>query len=130
MMQEIKNNKKTRPKYSGEFKISVIIDMRTNNLGYSEVVRKYWGYDVNTHDCAKTVKRWEKIYLEKGVIGLMNMKSGRSKKEKNIVQKNDSTNKTKEELLAENQYLRMENEYLKKLNDLVEAEEQENSKKL
>ena len=29
-------------KYSAEFKISVILDMLNNNLGYRETVRKYW----------------------------------------------------------------------------------------
>jgi len=32
-------------KYSPEFKLSVILDMRENNLGYGEVVRKYWNLD-------------------------------------------------------------------------------------
>ena len=30
-------------KYSPEFKISCIIDMRSNHLSYVETVRKYWG---------------------------------------------------------------------------------------
>ena len=29
-------------KYSPEFKLSVIPDMRENDLSYSETVRKYW----------------------------------------------------------------------------------------
>ena len=29
-------------KYSPEFKLSVILDMLQNNLGYGETVRKYW----------------------------------------------------------------------------------------
>ena len=29
-------------KYSAEFKISVIMDMREHHLGYNETVRKYW----------------------------------------------------------------------------------------
>ena len=37
--------------------------------------------------------------------------------------------KVEEDLIAENQRLRMENEYLKKLNALVLAEERENGKK-
>ena len=30
-------------KYSPEFKISCIMDMWSNHLGYGETVRKYWG---------------------------------------------------------------------------------------
>ena len=33
-------------KYSPEFKLSVILDMRNNHLGYGETVRKYWGQPV------------------------------------------------------------------------------------
>ena len=31
-----------KKKYSPEFKIGVILDMRENRLGYRETVRKYW----------------------------------------------------------------------------------------
>ena len=38
-------------KYSAEFKIGVIMDMREHHLGYRETVRKYWnvarGQDLN-----------------------------------------------------------------------------------
>jgi hypothetical protein len=37
-------NKGTKQKkYSTEFKIGVIVDMRENHLSYGETVRKYWG---------------------------------------------------------------------------------------
>ena len=34
-------------KYSPEFKISCIIDMRKNDLSYAETARKYWGASTN-----------------------------------------------------------------------------------
>ena len=37
-------------KYSVEFKISVILDMLNNNLGYRETVRKYWGTKSRTEE--------------------------------------------------------------------------------
>jgi len=53
-------------KYSAEFKIGVIMDMREHHLGYRETARKYWdvsrGPDLNY---TKTVKRWERIYILK-----------------------------------------------------------------
>ena len=56
---------KKQRKYSPEFKISVIIDMREHRLGYRETARKYWnvprGQDLNYMN---TVKRWERIFLE------------------------------------------------------------------
>jgi len=56
----------TQKKYSAEFKISVILDMRENGLGYSDTVRKYWG--ATTHsECSNhrsQLRLWERIYLE------------------------------------------------------------------
>ena len=116
-------------KYSSEFKISVIIDMREHHLGYTETVRKYWDISKGQEDNYKNiVKRWDRIYLEEGVEGLMKERRGKScgnkkgrppKLEKQV----------EEDLIAENQRLRMEIEYLKKLSALVLAEEQKNGKK-
>ena len=60
-------------RYSAEFKIGVIMDMREHHLGYSETVRKYW--DITKRTRAERIKiqlqRWERIYLEEGAEGLM-----------------------------------------------------------
>ena len=123
---------KKQHKYSSEFKICVIMDMREHRLNYSEVVRKYW--DINQgqeHNYQKQVQRWERIYLEEGVEGLMKERRGRACKvsgtNKGRPPKLDR--KVEEDLIAENQRLRMEIEYLKKLSALVLAEEQKNGKK-
>ena len=42
--------KKFNTKYSPEFKIAVIMDMRENHMTYSDTVRKYWGVETKT-DC-------------------------------------------------------------------------------
>ena len=119
-------------RYSTEFKIGVIMDMREHRLNYSEVVRKYW--DINQgqeHNYHKQVQRWERIFLEEGVEGLMKERRGRTCKvsgsNKGRPPKLDK--KVEEDLIAENQRLRMEIEYLKKLSALVLAEEQKNGKK-
>ncbi len=39
----MKEKGRKNKKYSPEFKIAVIMDMRENHLGYREVTRKYWG---------------------------------------------------------------------------------------
>ena len=119
-------------KYSAEFKIGVIMDMREHHLGYRETVRKYWnvsrGQDLNY---INAVKRWERIYLEEGAEGLMKERRGRACSaggtRKGRPPKLDK--KVEEDLIAENQRLRMEIEYLKKLSALVLAEERENGKK-
>ena len=120
-----------KKKYSPEFKIGVILDMREHRLSYRETVRKYWenskGKEPNH---IKKVQRWKRIYLEEGAEGLMQerrekprfftgARRGRPPKlDKNI----------EKDLIEENQHLRMEIEYLKKLSALVLAQEQEQKK--
>ena len=118
--------------YSPEFKISVIMDMREHHLCYSDVVRKYWtipkGKERNYID---VVQRWERIFLEEGADGLMKERRGRACKasgtRKGRPPKFDK--KVEEDLIAENQRLRMEIEYLKKLDALVQKRLQEEKKK-
>ena len=111
-------------KYSPKFKLSVILDMRNNHLGVRETERKY-GIDHNMFS------RWERKYLEEGYEGLMKDNRGKPSltgKKRGRPPKLDK--KVEEDLIAENQRLRMENEYLKKLNALVQERiERENGKK-
>ena len=66
-------------RYSAEFKIGVIMDMREHHLGYRETVRKYWDITRGQEQNYKnTVKRWERIYLEEGAEGLMKERRGRA----------------------------------------------------
>ena len=116
-------------RYSTEFKMSVIMEMREHYLGYCETVRKYWkdskGKETNY---IRQIQRWERIFLEEGVEGLMKERRGKSYgSKKGRPPKLDK--KVEEDLIAENQRLRMEIEYLKKLSALVLAEEQKNGKK-
>ena len=118
-------------RYSAEFKIGVIMDMREHHLNYHETVRKYELGNDQTGGARLMLQRWERIYLEEGAEGLMKEKRGRACSaggtRKGRPPKLDK--KVKEDLIAENQRLRMEIEYLKKLSALVLAEERENGKK-
>ena len=58
-------------KYSPEFKISVILDMREQHLGLREAERKY-----NVQH--SVILKWERIYLEEGAEGLMKERRGRA----------------------------------------------------
>ena len=113
---------KKQKKYSPEFKISVIMDMREHRLGYRETARKYNLVRQSESSAATMVQRWERIYLEEGAEGLMKERRGRasaaSGKRRGRPPKLDK--KVEEDLIAENQRLRMENEYLKKLHALVQ----------
>ena len=120
-------------KHSPEFKLSVIMDMRENHLGIMETERKY---DVKHN----VISKWERIFLEEGAEGLMKERRGRASKvcllytsdaadeQRGTASKVDGIakgrppkldKKIEEDLIAENQRLRMENEYLKKLSALV-----------
>lgn len=111
--------------YSTEFKIAVIMDMRNNHLGYRETARKY-NIAANDSQGKDRLKNWERIYLEEGAEGLMTERRGRKSTGR---PKKKLDKSVEEDLIAENQRLRMELEYLKKLSALVLAEEQEKNKK-
>lgn len=119
-------------KYSPEFKISVILDMREHGLTYSETMRKYFPH--LQLRSTTFLKKWERIYLEEGAEGFMVERRGR--KSKGRPRKKPLPTEVEEDLIAENQRLRerlqyaeAELEYLKKLSALVLAEEERNGKK-
>lgn len=105
------------------------MDMRENHMGYKETMRKYFPHTEDKN--FKFLKQWERIYLEEGAEGLMNERRGRacsaSGTRKGRPPKLDK--KVEEDIIEENQRLRMEIEYLKKLSALVLAEERKNGKK-
>ena len=123
---------KKQRNYSPEFKIRVIMDMRDNHLSYMETVRKYWKINKNDKSKGKGYIRrlhlWERIFLEEGAEGLKKEHRGKASGiNKERPPKLDK--KVEEDLIAENQRLRMEIEYIKKLSALVLADEQKNGKR-
>ena len=104
----------TNRTYTGEFKQTVVENMRKNGLSQSETSRKYL-------IGRSQIQQWERIYLEKGVDGLYAEKRRRSLNSINAKPKNILNKNVEEDLIAENQRLRMENEYLKKLNALIQV---------
>ena len=89
-------NKKSNRKYSPKFKMSVILDMYSNHLGYRETARKY-KLGNNVCQGKELARRWERIYLEKGEAGFYierrggnqivsdTKKRGRPKKQKSTI---------------------------------------------
>ena len=116
-------------KHSAEFKISVILDMREHRLGYRETARKYKLTVTSEASAATMVQRWERIYLEEGAEGLMKERRGKNNINNKRGRPPKLDKKIEEDLIAENQRLRMEIEYLKKLDALVQKREQEEGKK-
>ena len=120
----MKKEHKIYRRYSAEFKIRVILDMRNNHLGYHETVYKYWDVknSVEAHNYAGRLKLWERIYLEEGEAGFMEEKRGRGPG-KGRPRKQPLPPDLVKDLIEENQQLRMEIEYIKKLSALVLANE-------
>lgn len=114
---------KQRISYTGEFKQEVIEDMHATGMSFRETAAKY---NLGTH---MVVSNWERIYLEEGPEGLYEERRGRANSASGIGKGRPPKldKKVEEDLIAENQRLRMENAYLKKLNALVQ--EREKSKK-
>ena len=116
--------------YSTEFKMCVIMDMREHKLSYKETVRKYWeGSKGKEANYVKQIQLWERIFLEEGAEGLMKERRGKNNTNGKRGRPPKLDRKVEEDLIAENQRLRMEIEYLKKLSALVLADEQKNGKR-
>lgn len=100
------------------------MDMREHHLGLVETAKKY----KVDH---KSVARWERIFLEEGAEGLMKERRGRACKASGTQKGRPPklSKKQEEDLIAENQRLRMEIEYIKKLSALVLADERKNGKR-
>lgn len=112
-------------KFNGKFKQYVVEYMQTNHLSATEVCIKF---NLGNFGIANI---WERIYYEKGPQGLY--EKPRGNKDKNMSSKpikKKLSKEIEEDLIAENQRLKMENEYLKKLNALVQERiKRENKKK-
>ena len=115
--------KQLKSSYDGNFKQDVVEYMHNNHLSATETANYF--RLAGSH----VVLKWERIYYEEGPQGLYIERRGRSKNMSSKPQKKLSK-EVEEDLIAENQRLRMENEYLKKLNALVQERiKRENKKK-
>ncbi len=73
--------------------------------------------------------KWHRIYMENGIDGLKSLKRGKRSMDKKKPVKKEDSQKSREELLEELQYVRAENEYLKKLSALVQERKARQQKK-
>ena len=105
---------RNRIKYDGNFKQNVIEYMHNNHLSYTETAIHF---NLGNHDI---VGKWERIYYEEGPQALYEERRGRNKNMSSKPRKKKLSKEIEEDLIAENQRLRMENAYLKKLQALVQ----------
>jgi transposase len=113
--------------YNAEFKLSVLQYMWDNKLSYAETAAKF-----NIRgQCYIGV--WERSFLGGGMDALKPISRGRKRKMPDpktnsspspAPERPDDESRSREELLKELNYLRMENAYLKKLKALVQADQQ------
>jgi len=102
-----------KQRYTGEFKQTVVEDMRENGLSVRCAAEKYGAGK-------SQINQWERIYLEEGAAALYEERRGRATGGKGGGRPPKLDKKVEEDLIAENQRLRMEIDYLKKLNALVQ----------
>lgn len=113
----------TNRKYDGAFKSDVVEFMKGNKLS---------SYSAAAHFniTRSMLQRWERIYLEEGEQSLYEECRGiRTMNQKPAGQPPELDKQGEEDLIAENQRLRMENELLKKLNALVQQREKRKEKR-
>jgi transposase len=107
--------------YSAEFKLSVLQHMWDNELSCIQAAKQF---DIRSPGI---VGVWERAYREGGIDALKARPRGKPKKMTAPTAKpeasGDDEKRSREELLAELQHLRMENAYLKKLRALVQAQQ-------
>jgi len=116
----------------GHGKPTLDIDQRLELIRRVENGESYYSVACSAGIGSDALTKWHGIYTESGIDGLKSLKRGRRKpmenKKAGSAKKKDS-DKTREELLEELQYVRAENEYLKKLRALVQERKAREQKK-
>jgi transposase len=119
--------KKKFSHYSAEFKLSVLQHMWDNELSYGQTAALF-----NIRSPG-SLSAWEREYRRAGLDALAARPLGRPKSMSAAPSppepKPEDDKRSREQLLAELDYLRMENAYLKKLQALVQARQQQTSPK-
>jgi len=106
--------------YSAKFKRSVLRRMWAKSLSYTDTAAIY---NIRNPSC---LANWERLYREGGMEALRPRRRGRRKamsdhKDRPPPAERSDADRSREELIAELNELRMENAYLKKLDALVQA---------
>lgn len=120
--------RKKSSKYGAEYKLSVLQHMWDNRLSITQAAAKF---DIRNY---AMVGIWERVYRDGGIGALAPRRRGRPKpmtasNTPKPDQAPDDDKRSREELLAELNQLRMELAYVKKLQALVQARQQQAPRK-
>ena len=125
------------------YKIHGVCGLEKKHTAYSAqqklaILQHMWDNELSSGQCAAvfnirspgSIPDWERCYHSGGIDALAPRPRGRPKKmpaplPPKAQTPTDDESRTREELLAEVNYLRMENAYLKKLDALVQAQKQQ-----
>jgi transposase len=114
--------------YDAQFRMSVLSHMWREELSYQQAAAVF---DIRAHDA---IAKWERQYHAGGIDALAPRPRGRRKKmthpdHEKPTEDSAPDERTREQLLKENEYLRAEVAYLKKLDALLQAKKQAAQKK-
>ena len=112
--------------YSLDFKIRVLQAIKVRLLSMNLACLEF------NIPAKSTIIKWQKDFANFGIEGLKSKPRGRAKSMSNIKRKKRKSDKPltrEEELVLENEALRCENDLLKKLQALIQAEEQAKKRK-
>ena len=114
--------------YDAKFKLSVLTRMWRDDLSYQQATAVF---DIRSPAC---IAKWERQYHDGGMDALAPRPRGRPKTmtrptAEKPTEDNAPDERTREQLLKENEYLRAEVAYLKKLDALLQAKKQGAQKK-
>ena len=119
----IKGLERNKVSYDGNFKVSVVEYMHNNHLSLTETAAHF------NLSGSPLIAKWERIYYEEGPQALFGENRGRKGKMSSKPDKKKISKEVEEDLIAENQRLRMEVAYLKKLHALVQERDNPQNKK-
>ncbi len=113
--------------YSIDFKLKVLKAITEQHLS---LLQAYVKFNIPTRSI---IAKWQRDFTNFGIEGLTKKPKGRPKSMNNFKRKKRKSDKPQtreEELLLENEALRCENALLKKLQALIQAEEEAKKRKL
>lgn len=104
--------------YDAAFKLNVLKYVCSHNVSHQQAAAIF---DIRNHGI---IAKWQSLYQTGGFDALNSKRKGRPRVARKKTVKKPDHERSQEELLEELEYLRAENAYLKKLDALIQEEEE------